>query len=170
MTPTWRYVYNVGDKTTLGENKNWIEWGWQKVWSFVNLMSGFKLQLQWLKMFCGGERGLSVRRKGRKSGKQVVLIETRDRLGSGVRRQWSELLQLIRRKTFSCIWVYVFVCVCYEVESWIYDFKCDNDGLLGDISNVLTFIECNCENMRIYWSSCDKTLWSECWRKTCFDT
>ena len=40
-----------------------------------------------VKMFSGGERGLSVRRKGRKSGKQVVLIETRDRLGSGVRRQ-----------------------------------------------------------------------------------
>ena len=34
----------------------------------------------------------------------------------------------------------------------------------------LTFIECNWENMKIYRSSSDKTLWSECWRKTCFDT
>ena len=80
-------------------------------------MTGFKLQLQWLKVFCGGERGLSVRRKGRKSGKQVVLIETRDRLGTGVRRQWSELLQLIRRKTFSCISIYVCLPVCVVVLS-----------------------------------------------------
>lgn len=39
-------------------------------------------------------------KKGRKSGKQVVLIETRDRLGNGVRRQWSELLPINLKKNF----------------------------------------------------------------------